>query len=69
MISPGTLYKRQNLVGVIPLKVQEEISTVGSTPHRWMRGTKRRLEQLMTHRGLRSINNNYEERKTVLPRV
>jgi len=39
-------------VGVIPLKVQGEMSTIGFASHRWMRGTKRCLEQLMTHRGL-----------------
>ena len=56
-------------MGVVPLKIQEEMSIVGSTPHRWMRGTKRRLEQLMMHRGLRSISNSYGARKMVLPPV
>ena len=67
--SPGTLYRRRNLVGVITLKVQEEISTVGSVPHRWMRETKRRLKQLMMYRKLRSVNNSYGECKTMLPHV
>ena len=40
MISLGALYRRQNLVGVILLKIQGEMSTVGSASHRWMRGTK-----------------------------
>ena len=27
-------------MGVIPLKIQGEMSTVGSASHRWMRGNK-----------------------------
>ena len=56
-------------MGVITLKVQEEISTVRSVPHHWMRETKRRLKQLMTYRELRSVNNSYGECKTMLPHV
>ena len=56
-------------MGVITLKVQEEISTVGSVPHRWMRETKRRLKQLMMYRKLRSVNNSYGECKTMLPHL
>jgi len=53
-------------VGVIPPKIQGEMSTVGSVSHHWMWGTKRRLEQLMMHHGLRSVSNRYRARKTVL---
>ena len=45
------------------------MSTVGSVPHRLMRGIKCRLEQLMTHRGLQSVSNSYEVHETVLPHV
>ena len=45
------------------------MSTIGFDPHHWMRGTKRRLEQLMTHRGLQGVNNSYEKHLTMLPRV
>ena len=56
-------------MGVIPLKIQGEMSTVGSASHHWMRGTKRCLEQLMMHRLLRSVSDSYKARKTVLPHV
>ena len=69
VIFPGALYRGRNWVGVIPLKIQGEISTVRSAPHRWMRGTKHHLEQLMMPRGLRSVNDNYGVRKMALLHV
>ena len=69
VISLGVLYRGQNWVGVISLKIQGEISTVESLPHRWMWGTKCHLEQLITPRGLRSVSDNYKARKTTLLRV
>ena len=56
-------------MGVIPLKIQGEISTVGSSSYRWMWGTKCHLEQLMMPRGVQSVSDNYEARKTTLLRV
>ena len=53
-------------VGVILPKIQEEISTVGSTSHHWMRGTNCSLEQLMMHRGLRSVSSIYGICKIVI---
>ena len=56
-------------MGIIPLKILEEISIVGSVCHRWIRGTERHLEQLMMFRGLRNVSNNYEACKTTLLHV
>ena len=56
-------------MGVISLKIQGKISTIGFAPHRWRWGTKRRLEQLMTPRGLQSVSENYGARKMALLRV
>jgi len=56
-------------VGVIPLKIQGEMSTVGSASHCWMRGTECRLEQLMTHCRLQSVSDDYGACKTVLSHV
>ena len=52
-------------MGVISLKIRREMSTVGFAPHHWMRGTKRRLEQLMTHCRFRGVSNSYEKCLTV----
>ena len=46
-------------MGVILLKIRGEMLVVGSTSHCKMQGTKRRLEHLMRHLGLRSVRNNY----------
>ena len=59
----GTLYRRQNWVGFISLKIQGEMLAVESTSHRKMKGTKRYLEQLMRHRRLRSVKNSYGTRE------
>ena len=56
-------------MGVISLKIRRKMSTVGSASHHWMRGTKRRLEQLMMHRGLQGVSNSYKEHQMVLPHV
>ena len=69
MISLNALYRGQDWVGVIPFKAQGEIPAIGLAPHRWMWGTKHRLEQLMTPRGLQSVSSNYEAHKTVLSHV
>ena len=65
----GILYKGQNLVGVIPLKIQGEMPAVGSTSYRKMQGTKCRLEHLMRHRGLQSVRNNYGTHEATFSRV
>ena len=54
-------------MGIILLKILGEMSTVGSACHCWMRGTERRLEQLMILCGLRNVSNNYDAHKTALP--
>ena len=56
-------------MGVIPLKIQGEIPTVGSTSHRRMQGIKHRLQQLMRHRKLRSVRNNFETREATFSLV
>ena len=56
-------------MGVIPLKIRGEIPAVGFTSHRKMQGTKRRLEHLMGHHGLRSIKNSYKTREPAFSRV
>jgi len=56
-------------VGVIPLKIQEEISAIELVPHRWMQGTKHLLEQLMTPYELRSVSSNHGAREMALPYV
>ena len=56
-------------MGVIPLKIQGGMSTIGSTSHSKMQGTKHHLEHLMRHRGLRSITNNYETCEAILSHV
>ena len=56
-------------MGVIPLKIQGEMPAVGSASHRRMQGTERRLEQLMRHRGLRSIKNSYGTHEATFSRV
>jgi len=56
-------------VGVIPLKIQGEMPAIGSTSHHKMQGTKRRLEHLMRHRGLRSVRNSYGTRKATFSSV
>ena len=56
-------------MGIIPLKILGEMSTVGSVCHRWMQGTGRRLEQLKMLRRLQNVSNNYEAHKTALPHV
>ena len=66
MISLGALYRGQNWEGVISLKTQGEISTVGLAPHRWMWGTTHRLEQLIMPRELRSISSNHGMHNTTL---
>jgi len=45
------------------------MSIAESASHRWMQGTERRLEQLMTHRRLWSISDSYRACKAVLPHV
>ena len=44
MISPSALHRRRNLVGIIPLKFQEEMSAVGFISHRSIQGIVCRLE-------------------------
>ena len=56
-------------MGVIPLKIQEEMPAVGSTSHHKMQGTKRRLEHLMRHRGLRNVRNSYGTSEVTFSRV
>ena len=56
-------------MGVIPLKIQGKMLAVGSTSHHRMQGTKRLLEQLMRHRGLRSVRNSYETHEATFLRV
>jgi len=56
-------------VGVILLKIQGKMLAVGSTSHYRMHGTKRLLEQLMRHRGLRSVKNSYETHEATFLRV
>ena len=46
-------------MGVIPLKIQGEISVIGSTSHHRIRGAECHLEHLMRHCGLQSIKNSY----------
>ena len=53
-------------MGIIPLKIPRERSTVGSAPHREIRGIKRRLEQLMAPRGFQSVSGNYGAREMAL---
>ena len=53
-------------MGVILLKIQEEMLTVGSTSHRKMQGTECYLEYLMRHRGLRSVRNSYGTCEAIL---
>ena len=48
---------------VIPLKIQGEISAVGSISHRRIREAKRHLEHLMRHCGLQSVRNSYGTRE------
>ena len=50
-------------------KILGEISSVRLASHRWMRGTSRRLEQLMTPRGLQGVSSNYEVHKTAFPHM
>ena len=56
-------------MGVILRKIQGEMPGVRFTSHRKMQGTKRRLEHLMRHRGLRSIRNSYGTRETTFSHV
>ena len=56
-------------MGVIPLKIQGEMLAIGSTSHHKMQGTKRRLEHLMRHRGLRSVRNSYGTHKATFSSV
>ena len=56
-------------MGVIPLKIQGEMLAIGSTSHRRMHGIERCLEQLVRHRGLRSVKNSYRTRKVTFSRV
>ena len=56
-------------MGVIPLKIQGEMPAVGSTSHHRMHGIERCLEQLMRHRGLRSVRNTYGTRKATFSHV
>ena len=56
-------------MGVILLKIRGKMPAVGSTSHRKMQGTKRRLEHLMRHRGLRSFRNSYRTREVTFSRV
>ena len=56
-------------MGVIPLKFQGGMPTVGSTSHRRIQGTEPRLEHLMRYRGLQSVMNSYGTRETTLSRV
>ena len=56
-------------MGVILLKIQGEMSIVGSASHCWMRGTKHRLEQLLTRCGFQSVSFCYGALKMVLPHV
>ena len=56
-------------MGILSLKILGKISSVRLAPHCWMRGTSRRLEQLMTPHGLRGVSSNYETRKTTLPHM
>ena len=56
-------------MGVISLKIQGEMLAIGSTSHHKMQGTKRRLEHLMRHRGLRSVRNTYGTRKATFSHV
>ena len=56
-------------MGVIPLKIQEEMPAVESTSHRKMQGTMRHLEHLMRHCGLQSVGNNYGTHEATFSRV
>ena len=50
---PYTLYREQKQeVIIIPPKIPGKNSAIGSVPRHWIQGTKCRLEQLMTLRGL-----------------
>ena len=54
---------------VILPKIRGETPAIGSTSHRRMQGTKRRLEHLMRHSGFQSVRNNYETSEVILSRV
>ena len=56
-------------MGDIPLKIQGEMSAVGSISHRRIQVTEHRLEQLMRHRGLRSVRNSYRTHEETFSRV
>ena len=56
-------------MGVISLKIREEMPAVGSTSHRKMQGKKRHLEHLMRHRGFRSFRNSYGTHEATFSRV
>ena len=54
---------------VISPKTQEETLAVGSTSHRRMQGTKRRLEHVMKHHELQIVRSSYRTSEARLSRV